>query len=135
MAKIIDASDIQLKVNGTLFGCSQAADITISREMNDVVCQATGAWGSKAPGLKTWSASLNAYFREFVTADGTQIGIKDLYDALDDGVLVTVEFTNTAGATKMTGSAYVSELKFSKPDKSSCTYSVSLQGEGAFTIV
>lgn len=136
LATPINATDVVIKVGDVVVGCAQSADFTVSREMNDATCAASGGWSQFSPGQKSWNGSIGAIYREFTAAEtATNFGFDDIFDLLDEGTLVTVEYTHAmAGITSPTrysGEAYVSEVKWSKPDKGPVTWSGSFAGSGA----
>jgi hypothetical protein len=135
MAKNIIASDVVVKIDNIVVGCAQTAEFTVSREMLDSTCTATGAWKAQTPGQKSWTGSFSAIFREFTVAEAaTNVSFDDVFDLVDDGTLVTIEYATTPnGVTRYSGEAYVSEIKFSKPEKDSVTWSASYQGNGPLT--
>ncbi|WP_071884448.1 phage tail tube protein [Hymenobacter sp. APR13] len=134
MATIINAVDVVIKVDDVVVGCAQSAEFTMSREMDEASCAASGGWKQVSPGQKSWSASFAALYRSFTVAeDATQVSFDELFDKLDDGVAVTLEFGKVVtGGTRYSGEAYVSEIKYSQPDKGNVTWNANFTGNGEF---
>ena len=62
----------------------------------------------------------------------------DIMSALNARTLVDVEFneaSDTTGDFKYTGKAYITSCSLNAPNEDAATYSISLQGSGALTIV
>lgn len=136
MASIVNATDVVVKVNNVIVGCAQSAEFTVSREMDEATCSASGGWKQVSPGQKSWSGSISAVFRSFTDAESaTEVTLESVYELLDDGTEVAIEYTRaTAGGKRYTGQAFVSELSYSQPDKGAVTWSANFEGNGAFTI-
>lgn len=121
-----------VKWNGVVIGCVSSADLTITAEIDEATCSDSLGYKEFTAGQKSWSASINSLYREFDPADPTaHLGFEDAFDALDDGAMVELEFgKRVAGGYRYTGSAYVSELKYTQPEKGSMTWSASFTGSG-----
>ena len=135
MPTTINATDVVIKVGDVVVGCAQSADFTVTRVMDDATCGASGGWAQSSPGQKSWSSSIGGIYREFTAAElATNFGFHDLFDLLDEGTLVTVEYSHAhsgvATPARYVGSAYVSEVSWNKPDAGAVTWSGSFTGNG-----
>ncbi|MBX0290111.1 phage tail protein [Hymenobacter sp. HSC-4F20] len=136
MASIINATDVVVKANNIVVGCAQSADFTVSREMDEATCSSSGGWKQVSPGQKSWSGSFSAVFREFTSGEtATNVSFDTIFDLLDDGTEVTIEYTKAAaGGKRYTGQAFISEVSYSQPDKGAVTWTANYEGNGAFTV-
>ena len=134
MISIVNAKDVVVKVNDIVVGCAQSADFTVTREMDEATCAASGGWRQVSPGEKSWSGSFSAVFRAFTTAEeeATNASFDDLFDMLDDGTEVTIEYSRIAGGKRYTGQAFISEVSYSQPESGVVTWTASYTGNGAF---
>lgn len=134
MSTIINAVDVVIKSNDIVIGCAQSAEFMVSREMDEAVCSASGGWKQVSPGMKSWSASFGALYRTFTTQEAaTNVSFDDIFDLLDDGTPVVVEFGKADGTgTRYTGEAFISEIKYTQPEKGAVTWSANYAGNGAF---
>jgi Phage tail tube protein len=136
MASIVNATDVVVKVNSVIVGCAQSAEFTVSREMDEATCSASGGWKQVSPGQKSWSGSFSAVLRNFTTAEeAANVSFDEILDLLDDGTEVTVEYSRIAGGKRYSGQAYLSEVSYSQPDKGAVTWSANYEGNGAFVTI
>lgn len=137
MARVVNAQDVIYAFNGVVIGCSTSADLTVSRAIDPATCGASGGWAQGSPGLKSWASTVNAYYRQFDDNDtGAHVSAEDVFDLLDDGSEIDVEYgVNTSGTKRFKGKAFLSEFKLSRPDSGNVTWSASLVGNGAIALV
>jgi hypothetical protein len=137
MAQTVNAVDVNFSIGDIIVGCATGATLTVSRAMDAATCGASGGWAQNSPGLKSWSGSVSANFRKFTTQEAaTNIGPFDIFELLDEGTLVDVEYgTIITGDKRFHGTAYISGLTFTEPETGVVTWSADLTGDGAITVV
>ena len=90
-----------------------------------------------APDIISWTASGSALGVMDLPGAVTDHNFESLFDAMNAKTLVTVELTlgpdGTTGDTFYTGSAYLSNLSISAPNREDATVSYSLTGSGVLT--
>ena len=136
MASVINAADVVVKVNNIIVGCAQSAQFTVSREMDEATCSASNGWRQVSPGIKSWNGSFTAVFRNFTVAEeATEVSFDDLFDLLDDGTEVTVEYSRKVGGKRYNGKAYISEVSYDQPDTGTVSWTANYEGNGEFTLL
>jgi hypothetical protein len=135
MANVVNAVDAVFKYKDKVLGCATSFDYTVTRDQDDATCSESDGWKQSSPGQKSWAASVSGVYRELTTAElATGVSYEDIFDGLDDGEEVTIEFAKKNGlGTRVSGKAYVSEVKFSRPEKGPITWSANFVGNGAIT--
>jgi hypothetical protein len=135
LASIINAVNVVVKIGSKVLGCAQSADWTVTRDMDEATCSASSGWKQYSPGQMAWTGSVNGLYREFTAAElATNVALDELFDTLVDGTAVTVSYEKKDGTgSKYSGEAYISEIKYSQPEKGAVTWSATFTGNGAFT--
>lgn len=131
----LTSQDVLLKKDGILVGCSQSASFSVTTDVKETVCQATGAWRAIATGRKSWTSSFQALARKFGTVEeqAANVSFKQLLAELVAGTQVEIEF-DVAGES-FGGSGYITEISFDKPEDDFVTYSVTIEGNGEFALL
>lgn len=136
MPSIVNATNVVIKIDNVVVGCADSASFTVSRAMDEATCSASNGWKQVSPGQKSWSGSFGAVFREFTEEEsGTEVTFDRLFELLDEGTEVTVEYTKKSGGSRYTGKAYVSEINYDQPESGAVTWGANYEGSGAFEIL
>jgi predicted secreted protein len=135
MARTINAVDVNVSIGDVIVGCAKSASLKVSRAMDPATCGASGAWSQASPGLKSWTGSISAQYRIFTQAEAaTNVSAQDVFDMLDEGTLVDVEYgTTTSGDQRFKGQAYISGFNYDQPENGAVTWSADLTGNGPIT--
>ena len=136
MAKYVNASDMIISFGGIVVGCAQATTLTVTRAIDPATCTSSGAWTQGSPGIKGWSTSVNAVYRQVASGDAaSNVVAEDVFDLLDDGTEADIEYgTNVAGDKRFAGKALISNFTLSKPDSGVVTWSADLTGNGPLAL-
>ncbi|WP_069649639.1 phage major tail protein, TP901-1 family [Caloranaerobacter ferrireducens] len=109
-----------------LLGGQRGATLNRSTETIDVTTKDSNGWRESEASIKEWS----------IEADGLLIESDTAYSQLEtaymNGTKVKVEL-NTAGGSKYTGDAIITDFPIEMPYDDAATYSVTLQGTGPLT--
>lgn len=137
MAKYVNASDMIVSIGGIVVGCAQATTLTVTRAIDPATCTSSGAWSQGSPGIKSWSTSVNAIYRQVdPSLAANNVVAEDIFDLLDDGTEVDIEYgTNTTGSKRWAGKALISNFTLSKPDSGNVTWSADLTGNGPLGLI
>lgn len=137
MAKYVNASDMIISLGGIVVGCAQATTLTVTRAIDPATCTSSGAWTQGSPGIKSWNTNVNAIYRQVASADAAaNVVAEDVFDLLDDGTEVDVEYgTNATGQKRWKGKAFISNFSLGKPESGNVTWSADLTGNGALALV
>lgn len=143
MASVINGTNIVLyKYNTTTglstpFGAATNCSIDISVDQTEVTSQSSAwfrefkndvaSWSVKCDGFVALSSNYNYAYLAQLQLDRTPITIKFVIDN-DNGT------TGTLGDTVFTGVANLTSLSLFGPVEGASTYSVSLQGTGAYSM-
>ncbi len=119
------------------FALESDASFEMNAETREVTSKDDAVYRSYVTSAKNWTISGSALFGD---DDATNWNPDDLYASI--GAEVDLKITQCAagtttpatGETKIEGSAILTSLSASFPDKDNGTYSFSLQGTGAWTI-
>jgi hypothetical protein len=132
MTSIVNAKDVIFAFNGIVIGCAQATTLTVTQAIDAATCTASGAWSQGSPGVKSWTASVNAIYRQFdSTSAPLNVSGDDVFDAIDSGAEIDIEYgLNTTGSVRYRGKAFVSNWTLSKPETGNVTWSADLTGNG-----
>lgn len=121
---------IKMEIDGVLtqIGGQRGATFNRSAETTDRTTKDTQGYKVYGQSFKEWS----------IEADGLLIesdaGWAALEEAFETGADVEVEFVTASGA-KYQGSCIITDLPVEAPYDDEATYSVTLQGNGAYTKV
>lgn len=137
MAQTVNAVDVTFSIGAIVVGCATGATLTVSRAMDAATCGASAGWAQSSPGLKSWTGNVSANARKFTAAEAaTNVDAFDVFDMLDDGTEVDVEYgTAITGDKRFAGKAFVSGLTWTQPETGVVTWSADLQGNGPITVV
>lgn len=132
MASLVNAKDVIFSFGGIVIGCAQATTLAVTRAIDAATCTASGDWSQGSPGIKSWTADVNAIYREFdSTAAPLNVSADDVFDAIDDGSEIDIEYgLNKTGSTRYRGKAFVSNWTLDKPETGNVTWKASLTGNG-----
>ena len=86
-------------------------------------------------GVSSWTIDAEAFFTDG-TSDGETIRPSTLFDALDGGYRIAIQFivsTGQTGARKYYGYGYITSLSANASISEWSTYSISVQGDGQLT--
>ena len=133
--KVINGSDIVLKVDGTIIACSTSHTIELTNAVREIACKGSGDFTSAEYGRFSWTVSTDALFNlglSDVTYSAlmalmlakTTIAIDSYYD--QDG--------DTLNTLSLTGNAIITSISQVAGDNENASYSVSMQGTGALTV-
>jgi hypothetical protein len=133
MAQNINATDVVVKIDGVIVGCARSAEFTVSREMDEATCAASGGWKQVSGGQLSWTGSFTAYLRDLTDADGANMSFEDAFDLVVEGTEVTVEYARKIAGTakRYSGKALVTEVKYTQPEKGTVEWSANYTGNGA----
>lgn len=120
---------IGLYVGATKVGNLTANGFSVNIQTRETTNKDTGGWDTFLASNGTWTMDAEGFFAEDAT-----YGYEDLYDALVAKTAVTIMTSSeVTGDKTYTGSAIITSLERSHPDKENVTFSVSFQGTGSLT--
>lgn len=108
-----DGFDFRIKLNEIAVGCAQTVKFGASRESKSTSCYSSGDTKESKPGLKSYTLSTDGLMRVTTGTDvASNLVIKQLEAYFESGELLDFEFgTDTVGATKKTGTCWISSLE------------------------
>ena len=134
--------DLVLAVNATsgsevAFAHAQNASISFSNALIDTTTKDSNSWEEMISGRKSFTISTDG-LADF--EDASAGGIANFSDYAVNGTPVFFTFERTATATSgsltgYSGSAFIESFEVSAGADEAVTYSISLKGTGALTIV
>ena len=128
-AGIISGTLIGLYVAATKVAHLTANDFSISVQTRETTNKDTGGWDTFLASNGTWTMGGEGNF-----AEDAAYGYEDLYDVMVAKTAVTVMTSSEVTDDKTySGSAIITSLERSHPDKENVTFSVTFQGTGALT--
>lgn len=137
----LTATDLVFYKDDIAFGCAQSANLSVSREMIEAVCAASGNYREVTPGRISWEGSVEALWRIAATADeATNVTAKDIFSDMVAGTSFEVRFGVADGSTipqgyQLVGTAYWNSFEPSYSVDDNQTFSASFTGTGALTLV
>ena len=119
------------------FALESDASFEMNAETREVTSKDDAVYRSYVTSAKNWTISGSALFGD---DDATNWNPDDLYASIGSEVDIKITqcaagtTTPATGESKIEGSAILTQLSASFPDKDSSNYSFTLQGTGAWTI-
>ena len=123
---------------------STDAKLDIQLQTREISSKDSGKWEESAGNKLSWTSSTDALYAEDLTSVGVN-AVEELYALMIERKPVDFAFGVTTGtapewtmdATKknFTGKVIITGLSLNAPDGDSATYSLSLKGTGALTMV
>ena len=110
MATVLEQGyNLQISIDGIIYGCAQTVTFGASREDKDATCTASGGTKETIPGQKSYTLSADALERVTTGADiTTNVTSKELEDMFENATVFDWEFgSTTTGAQRKAGKAYV----------------------------
>mgnify|MGYP001213628990 CR=1 FL=1 len=117
----------------TLLGASTSCSVNFTLDTFETTNKDSAHRKSYLPAATGFTMDCEAFY----TTDEANAP-DDIMSALNARTLVDVEFneaSDTTGDFKYTGKAYITSCSLNAPNEDAATYSISLQGSGALTIV
>jgi len=139
---LLNGTDLILKVgtpgvNEVIVGSATTCSLDISMEEIDQTNKESGGWKAIIGGLRSWSVSCDALYRNETEASTKTF--QDFWNHIGDATLgrtaVTLEFTINGGSAAdsnvyYSGSAFVSSLSLTGGTEDQSSFSISLAGTG-----
>jgi predicted secreted protein len=130
---VVNSTLLKLRTGGTPTAVGDLLDVTltVNHEPRDVTTKDSGGWRELLEGLRSYSFSCSGLW----AFDSTNAG-----DEMEANVRARTEVawemgTGVTGDPKFSGSAFVTSWEAGSPDKeSNATYSITLEGNGAYTV-
>lgn len=116
-------------------GGSTTCTVNISQETIDITNKDSGGRKSFLGGVSSWTIDAEALFTDG-SSDGETIRPSTLFNALDGGYRIAIQFkvdTGQTGARKYHGYGYITSLSANASISEWSTYSISVQGDGQLT--
>jgi len=110
-------------------------DFEVNKETVDITTLSSAGWKAFLVDLKEWKVSSSGLFTRG-TEGANETGSEELLASLigSDATLTVSVKTGVTGDQYITGSAYLISFKESGSVGDKITYSIELQGTGAFTL-
>jgi hypothetical protein len=139
MALVVEQGyNLQISIDGTIFGCARTVSFGAEREDKDATCTASKGTKESVPGQKSYSLSADALERVATgTNIPTEVTSKDLEDLFESGALFDWEFgSTTSGAQRKAGKAYVKSYTHSAGATDDATFAVvfTVTGDVTYTV-
>lgn len=133
----IAGNKVRLYVGTIMVGCATSASLSLTKEMLDAACKASGDWSESTPGMKSWTASLEGVYKQYdTTEETTNTSVLDFFTLFNDDTKLTIKFgTDVTGDTRFSGECYITDLEITGADGENATYSVEMTGTGPVTTV
>lgn len=142
--KMIEGSDLMLFFDDKPLAFSNNASLEITRESKEVSSKdSTGDWKDFIKGKVSWTASTDGLMA--FTLTGTTLDNEDLFAYINSGAEINVVFGIKTGTSPdwtvdsaqkyYSGTGFVTSFSMGAGDNDSATYSISIQGTSALTIV
>lgn len=137
----LQATDLAFYKNDIAFGCAQSANLSVSREMLEAVCAASGNFREVTPGRISWEGSVDALWRIAATADeATNVTAKDIFTDMMAGASFEVRFGIKDDSTipqgyQLVGTAYWNSFEPAYSVDDNQSFSASFTGTGPLTLV
>lgn len=119
----IKGLDVLIKVGSQTVGGQRNASIEMSAETIDTTTKSSNGWGTKIPGLKSWTSSCDGVY--FVD----DAGYKAVMAAFTGGNSVQLEFTNGDGLVRK-GDAIITSISEEAGQDDVVAYTISFEGTG-----
>lgn len=116
-------------------GGSTTCTINVNQETIDTTNKESGGNKAFINGVRSWTMDCEAFYTQG-SSDGEAVRFKTLNDALQAGTRIKVKFSTTTGQTGVVywdGFGYITSLSVNAGVAEWSTYSISIQGDGAFT--
>lgn len=136
MALIVEKGyDFKIKLGENVFGCARTVTFGGSRERQDASCVASGDVLESVPGRKSYTLSAESLIRVATLTDiGTNVTTATIEAAFESGEIMDFEFgTDTIGATKKVGKAWIESFEESGSFDGEPTFSVTFAVTGEVT--
>lgn len=124
-----NATEFGVYLDGVLVSYSTNASVEVSMDTREVTNKESGGNAEFREAKKSWTIS-----GEFIFSPDATLGYDDLYDALQSREMVTIRFSpEKSGMSYFEGEGYITGLPMNAPVEDNVTFTMSLQGSGAFT--
>lgn len=135
--KVEEGYAFQISIDGIVFGCARTVSFGASREDVDATCTASAGAKETRPGQKSYTLSATSLSRVTTGTDvATNVTAKEIETMFEDGTVFDFEFgTDTTGATKKQGTAYVRSYEISGGSTAEPEFSVEFAVTGPVTYV
>ena len=131
--KVINGSDIVLKVGGTIIACSTSHTIELTNAVREVACKGSGDFTAAQYGRFSWTVSTDALFN----LGSSDVTYSDLMGYMLAKTTVAIDSyyeENPTNHLALTGNAVITSISQVAGDNENASYSVSMQGTGALTV-
>ena len=138
---VIKGQNLRILVSGSAVACATSCTINMSANVEDSTAttkDTTSAdWATQEVTGLTWDGSADGLVSVDTDSDG-----KNFFDFVSLlGTEVTIDFSQTSGTMnrketgkKLTGTAILTQISATAPDRQNSTYSISFTGTGALTV-
>jgi predicted secreted protein len=116
---------------GTVFGASTNCTFSVNTDFIDITTAPTGTYTQILPTSTSFEISADGFVTMFFTS------YYDLLIAQQNRTLLNVKFQilNSGGNVTINANVYITSISLTAPVEGAGTYSVTLQGTGAFAFV
>jgi len=138
---LINGTDLLIKIgsstsNEVIVAYATSCTLDISADEIDQTSKDAGGWKSIISGLRSWSATCDALYKNEVQASTNTF--QDFWGNINTRTAVQIELTIASasggdGNVYYSGEAFVTSLSVSGGTEDQSTYSISLAGSGALS--
>lgn len=127
--------NLQIAIGGIVIGCAQTVSFGRQAEVKDATCSASQGTKQSILGQKSYTMSADGLQRVATGADvATNVTLVTLETAFEAKTLLDFEFgTDTIGANKTAGTAYIQSLTKTGGAKDEAKFSVTFEVTGPVT--
>lgn len=124
-----NGDSLYVEVDGSTVAFAQSHTLSVSVDLPDATNKDSSRWEEHIRGNRSWTVTA-----EGLTDFATSFGVNGMFDEINTGDGVTLEFTtNVSGDSNWTGTANVESMDIDSPQGAPVTYSVTFKGTGALT--
>lgn len=124
-------------VSGTLKPVANlmSNDFSVEKTIIDVTSKSSGAATEAITGRYSWSCSAESITEYDTSVGTTEMSLQDILTDLLAGTSWSVVIgTGVTGDLKLSGSAYIANVKGSNPDNDKSTFTCDFTGTGELTV-
>jgi predicted secreted protein len=129
---VVNGTNLRIYLEGTPIGYATSCQLTMNREMREILTKDSpgSGWGEKKPGQKSASLTTECFYSDSTT----NVAPDTLFGYFDAGTALAWTFTTTVtGDTFYTGSAYISSIDYNSPVEDNVSFTVTFDVNGAIT--
>lgn len=135
---VVNSATVGLSLDGTVVAWSNDVTLTITHEPREITNKDSGGWADFAEGLRSWEASVSAWYVVGGAAGTEVVRGKINTRATFDVSLLAINASETDAIGGFTpayvGTAWVTNLEISSPGtQDNVSFTAGLRGCGAMT--